>query len=677
MSGYRRVNYYELCRLCTTSEGSKLDIFRSEGKKRQITTKIEACLSFPVHEDDSLPKNICSQCEEKLETAYNFREACLDARKMLTTFFSTIRFSDDFVKNNMVYIRDTSQNVSKEQPSEAEELPATRDSAMNSGKTTIIVNNHSQSPDINHVSSTTSRVAAASKKPVVNSIHNSYSFRDQMEAQGVTLSNDVSLGVPSQVVVVNSNYMGFNGANLLNGNVKRESPLNNNHVTLNKSQLTFQSSPELQLKEEIDEDVEQQLFYGRKKKKTLIEMTGSSMGDALQHDISYQHNQEFRLQLGLTNEDKESAANFITENVENRTSDAQLSEFAFFKLKTEPSMDDSLAEENGDLPDCGGAGRRGVEEEMSDREFGGGGGGGSSQELTGHMVGYEEGVGGGRLEEGEEGDEEVSPGGRRRPACEVCEVCSKRFRRKEHLLQHMKLHTGERPYSCAVCDKKFSRKEHLARHAVSHTGQKCHPCDICGKTFSRKDNLHKHKKIHGVAGPYVCEECGKSFLIKHYYLLHQSSHTAPAAADDTTLFKCDICEKVFATKQYLRSHKMRHERKMRQDEAVATKLATSTSNPPIAVLAPKLVTTSTSPPPVLSSEPPPLAPLTPNQPPPLTTINAQAILPSNLLHSQSSTNVASLSNPMLQVCNLTGKQTLIMSVASKQLMETLRKLNSS
>lgn len=53
-----------------------------------------------------------------------------------------------------------------------------------------------------------------------------------------------------------------------------------------------------------------------------------------------------------------------------------------------------------------------------------------------------------------------------------CEICEKTFKRKEHLMQHRKLHSGERPYVCMKCNKSFSRKEHLIRHEISHTGKK-------------------------------------------------------------------------------------------------------------------------------------------------------------------------------------------------------------
>lgn len=48
MSGYRCVNYYDLCRLCTSSTGSKINIFSQEGRKKNLHQKIIESLPVMV-----------------------------------------------------------------------------------------------------------------------------------------------------------------------------------------------------------------------------------------------------------------------------------------------------------------------------------------------------------------------------------------------------------------------------------------------------------------------------------------------------------------------------------------------------------------------------------------------------------------------------------------------------
>lgn len=48
MSGYRCVNYLELCRLCTASNGTKINIFSEEGKRKGLHKKIIECLPVMV-----------------------------------------------------------------------------------------------------------------------------------------------------------------------------------------------------------------------------------------------------------------------------------------------------------------------------------------------------------------------------------------------------------------------------------------------------------------------------------------------------------------------------------------------------------------------------------------------------------------------------------------------------
>lgn len=51
----------------------------------------------------------------------------------------------------------------------------------------------------------------------------------------------------------------------------------------------------------------------------------------------------------------------------------------------------------------------------------------------------------------------------------LCNYCSRRFKRQEHLKRHFRsLHTFEKPYDCSICHKKFSRSDNLNQHLKIH-----------------------------------------------------------------------------------------------------------------------------------------------------------------------------------------------------------------
>ncbi|CAD6999120.1 unnamed protein product, partial [Ceratitis capitata] len=50
-----------------------------------------------------------------------------------------------------------------------------------------------------------------------------------------------------------------------------------------------------------------------------------------------------------------------------------------------------------------------------------------------------------------------------------CDVCGKKYTRKEHLANHMRSHTNDTPFRCEICGKSFSRKEHFTNHILWHT----------------------------------------------------------------------------------------------------------------------------------------------------------------------------------------------------------------
>ena len=110
----------------------------------------------------------------------------------------------------------------------------------------------------------------------------------------------------------------------------------------------------------------------------------------------------------------------------------------------------------------------------------------------------------------------------------ICKTCNKIFTQKSNLTDHMRTHTGERPFACDMCGKAFIQKSNLKEHMITHTGERPHVCHECGEAFSRASYLKRHERIHSGERPFPCTQCGKAFaqssdLSKHMNRMHKPS----------------------------------------------------------------------------------------------------------------------------------------------------------
>uniref|UniRef100_A0A8D2CYQ7 Zinc finger protein 307 n=1 Tax=Sciurus vulgaris TaxID=55149 RepID=A0A8D2CYQ7_SCIVU len=104
-----------------------------------------------------------------------------------------------------------------------------------------------------------------------------------------------------------------------------------------------------------------------------------------------------------------------------------------------------------------------------------------------------------------------------------CNMCGKAFRRNSHLLRHQRIHGDknvqepEHGEAWEGCGRMKSQWENVGTPMS-------YKCNECERSFTQNRSLIEHQKIHTGEKPYQCDACGKGFTRTSYLVQHQRSH---------------------------------------------------------------------------------------------------------------------------------------------------------
>ncbi|XP_069163805.1 uncharacterized protein [Procambarus clarkii] len=155
----------------------------------------------------------------------------------------------------------------------------------------------------------------------------------------------------------------------------------------------------------------------------------------------------------------------------------------------------------------------------------------------------------------------------------TCPYCHAYFKKPFNLKQHIKKHENCK-YECTQCQRVFTDKSTLLCHIRSQHEKRYNiQCELCLKRFYHRAHYNEHVRIHTGEKPYMCELCGKKFSWHDSVKKHMQTHSAESK------YKCRLCGKWFRWLQGVRQHlQQQHKLKKCDIEAQVVTAATETAS---------------------------------------------------------------------------------------------------
>ncbi|XP_048002587.1 zinc finger protein 3-like [Leguminivora glycinivorella] len=152
----------------------------------------------------------------------------------------------------------------------------------------------------------------------------------------------------------------------------------------------------------------------------------------------------------------------------------------------------------------------------------------------------------------------------------ICDICGHSSKQKRVLIDHMRLHTGEKPHKCKKCGYSSALIQYLKNHAKCHSrvGKKFYKCDVCNDSFSTKRTLSYHLRLHS-ENSYKCKQCSFTSAYRGAFILHVQSHDSVyRCLQSENVYKCDRCSYATERKSFLDQHLKTHGKAERSKQNV-------------------------------------------------------------------------------------------------------------
>ncbi|VDD81730.1 unnamed protein product [Mesocestoides corti] len=194
----------------------------------------------------------------------------------------------------------------------------------------------------------------------------------------------------------------------------------------------------------------------------------------------------------------------------------------------------------------------------------------------------------------------VKSSGRAKPFICPHSGCTRAFSSRFNLVEHIRIHTGERPFVCPEpgCKSRFKRRRDLYEHATTHKARlnseaarrgplltalltskdkqggssgdhlghkrRRHFCPFpnCPRSYARRHRLNQHMCAHTGMGPYYCDQpnCSVRYFCAGDLERHKLVHLVPTSGDPVKKHLCPSpdCGKAYSKLNKLREHVRSH-----------------------------------------------------------------------------------------------------------------------